>query len=536
MNVIFRQFKFLWQQMPKGYKQYYTIYMLISVVHVFIFLLLPLIYRDIIDALTKEHYSPEKIFLYIILTLAGYASIRIWSLINIYFKEKMKKIIMDKLFHSVLEMDSAHFKSREPGYWASIFSKDIDMTSNMYLDFVYTLPAEGIALVAILVIIAINCMPITFVILSGLAIAGFINYWRDKYVVPYYDKAQEDFRNTIDIVNAYLKGVGDLLHNQAENVFIQKLKERFVIYSNHLEKYFKKDSISEYFISVTNEVTKMASVGLSLFFFIKGNFTFGTAILLIMFSSTACEKAKYLVENFKWLMNFPPHIKKVQMAIESPQLIKSKQNISSDFIALNLNNIGVKYNDKWVIRHFSMEIKKGEKVALLGKSGIGKSTILKVISGSIRPCEGKVEFIYCCPKIGLLSQRCYLFNRTIRENMLSVKPDAKDEEIIEVLKNVGLFDWFRRLPLGLNTQIGQLGKLVSGGEKARLSLAQLILLNPDLVLIDEPFVGVDKERKDEIMQYMKKFLQDKTCIIVTHDDDIVKTLALRCVYVRGDSL
>ncbi len=526
MKDFLNKFKFLWRQVPPRYKRHYTLYTLISFIHAAIFLVLPFIFKEVVDALVNGKFSSQNILLYVVITILGYLSIRLWSLSNVYTMEKMRKVLEDKLFSSAIEMDHLHFKTKNSGYWASIFSPDTVMTTQMFSDFVYTLPEEGLTLVAVLVVLLIYCPPIFLLTLTVISLVIFLTIFRDKHVVPEYDKSQESLRKVNELTNTYLKGIEDIKHNMAEGLFLKAVRDGMRTYGQNLFNYLKKDFLVTYLITSVNEFIKIGSVGLSLFFFLKGSFTFGTAILLIQFASIAYEKANYLFENVKWLQNFPPHIKKVEMVIESPK-IKIHSSTSKEFQTLKLRNISVKYGDRWVIRNFSMNLKKGEKVAIVGRSGIGKSTILKVITAQVIPQEGSVHFSPKHPAMGVLSQNPYLFNRTIRQNLLMANPLASEDEMMRALKFCGLSEFVEVLPNGLDTPIGQAGKLISGGEKARMALARLMLLNPELVLVDEPLTGVDEDKKDEIFKYFYEFLKIKTCVIVTHDPKMLMMTSRR---------
>jgi len=206
---------------------------------------------------------------------------------------------------------------------------------------------------------------------------------------------------------------------------------------------------------------------------------------------------------------------------------------TGNFEELILNNVSFSYDGKLVLKNFSMQVKKGEIVALIGRSGIGKSTVLKIITGFLKPQKGEVIFLQGKPKIGMLFQGGRLFNRTLRENLLIAKPNASEEELVEALKKAGLLEWFEKLPKGFDTQIGQTGKLISGGERSRLSLARTILFDPEILLLDEPLVGVDQDRKEEILDTLKELLKGKTCILVTHDKSLLR-IADRTIYIMEE--
>jgi len=527
-----KKFKVLWEIIPKKDKVYYIVYSIISIAHSLLFVLLPFLYRDIINAVTAGFYPEKRAFLYIVLTIAGYASIRLWSLINVYKKEKLTKNLLDKLFSSILKLDFKSFLRKDAGYWASIFSNDVDFASQLYSDFLYTLPAEFITFIVILVILFIYSKPLLITVTIVLSMVTLISLLREKYVIPHYDRAQESLRITSDHINAHLKGIDDLIHYRGESFLKKKFLKDFTPYIHNIKNYFLRDFLNEYAINFLNEFGKFAAIGISLLFFIRGNYSFGTAVMLITFATMAYGRASYLVDNMRWLQNYPPHIETIKEAIESPQFEMEDQH-TGNFEESILNDVSFSYDEKFVLENFNMYIKKGEIVALVGKSGIGKSTVLKIISGFLKPKKGEVIFLQGKPKIGMLFQEGRLFNRTLKENLLIAKPDATYEELVEALKKAGLLDWFEKLSNGFDTQIGQAGKLISGGERSRLSIARIILFDPEILLLDEPLTGVDQDRKEEILDTLKELLNGKTCILATHDKSLLR-IAHRVTYITKE--
>jgi len=188
-----------------------------------------------------------------------------------------------------------------------------------------------------------------------------------------------------------------------------------------------------------------------------------------------------------------------------------------------LNNIKVVFDDRGILDGVSFRINAGDKVALLGPSGEGKSTLLRVLMGLVKPLSGNVV-INGMPleKVldewrdisFMLSQRSHLFRRSIRENLIMAKEDATDEDIEHALKVVDM--WERVLQWGGIDKVAYEDFQPSGGEKSRLLLARGVLRNPQVLILDEPLEGVDKESEKEVIDRIKEFAKDKTLLVVSH--------------------
>ncbi|HJE87191.1 thiol reductant ABC exporter subunit CydC [Levilactobacillus brevis] len=178
-----------------------------------------------------------------------------------------------------------------------------------------------------------------------------------------------------------------------------------------------------------------------------------------------------------------------------------------------------------VIDDLSLTLHPGEKLALLGPSGTGKSTLLKLILGDETPTSGQItlngESISRLQEqratlFGVLDQQPYLFNTTVMNNVRLGNLNATDEEVMAAVKAVELDDLITRLPAGYQTQVQEAGSRFSGGERQRLSLARILLQDAPIIILDEPTVSLDPITEQHLLDTVFDVLHDKTIIWVTH--------------------
>ncbi|WJQ80395.1 thiol reductant ABC exporter subunit CydC [Brevibacillus brevis] len=193
---------------------------------------------------------------------------------------------------------------------------------------------------------------------------------------------------------------------------------------------------------------------------------------------------------------------------------------------LKLDHVCFRYPQasSWSVQDVSFEVAQGGKIALLGRSGAGKSTILNLIRGAIQPEAGQVtvngqpvqsEEASAC-LFSVLNQQPYLFDTTVANNIRLGRPDASDEEVRAVTDQVGLDQLIESLPDGYQTRMQETGLRFSGGERQRIALARILLQNKPIVLLDEPTVGLDPLTERDLMATIFRVLQGKTLIWVTH--------------------
>lgn len=209
------------------------------------------------------------------------------------------------------------------------------------------------------------------------------------------------------------------------------------------------------------------------------------------------------------------------------ELTNQAELAPKDLKNISLENIKFTYKNEVnpIIKDFSLEIKRGEKVALIGPSGSGKTTILDLLLGDLKVDQGSISIngndISSLQQnrsklFSVLNQDTFLFNTTVYANLKMANPDVTDERIWEVLEQVQLKELFETLPEGLNTVVQEAGARFSGGQKQRLALARVLLQDTPIILLDEPTVGLDPLTEQKLLDLIFDALSDKTIFWITH--------------------
>ena len=179
------------------------------------------------------------------------------------------------------------------------------------------------------------------------------------------------------------------------------------------------------------------------------------------------------------------------------------------------------------MKGITLEIKPNERVAFIGRIGTGKTTFLKLIMGYKQPQQGEIyldgmayssfEISKLRRMIGYVHQYPMLFNRSIYENVVYGVPGATREDIMTLMKTYGVQDIFANLPDGLETNVGRKGNKLSGGQRQMVWLLRVMLMNPKILVLDEPTASVDDQTRSLIFKMLDVVMQNRTVIIVTHD-------------------
>lgn len=181
---------------------------------------------------------------------------------------------------------------------------------------------------------------------------------------------------------------------------------------------------------------------------------------------------------------------------------------------------------KKILKDISFTLNAGKSIAIVGPSGSGKSTIVNLIprlydvdSGSVT-FDGidvrKLDLKFLRDQVGVVSQETYLFNGTIRENLLYAKPDSTEEAMVEALKKANIWDFIEKQEKGIDTEVGNRGLKLSGGEKQRISIARIILKDPTIFIFDEATSALDSIFEKKIQDAINPIIKSKTSILIAH--------------------
>ena len=267
---------------------------------------------------------------------------------------------------------------------------------------------------------------------------------------------------------------------------------------------------------------------------INGNLKIGELFIFIMYYGMLSGSIKTVSGLDAELQSSMPIIDRWINEIEK---IKNHKNITkiipNNSNIIKFENISFKYSDngKEIFKNLNLRINKGDRIAIVGKSGCGKTTLLKLLVGMIIPNSGNVYFSginlseinisEMHRRIGFIMQENILFNTSIKENLLYGKNNATDDEFIVACEKAYILDFIKSLPDQFETIIGERGIKLSGGQQQRVVLARLFLRDVDIFIFDEATNALDQYSEDIVHDAIRNIAKDKTIIIVAHRDSSI---------------
>ena len=189
--------------------------------------------------------------------------------------------------------------------------------------------------------------------------------------------------------------------------------------------------------------------------------------------------------------------------------------------AVYLDKVSFSYGNTMVLNELSLKVKSGEHIGIIGDSGSGKSTILKILAGLYEADSGSVfiagesQPVKIREQVALVMQHHSLFPLSIKDN-ITCGHDVSEKRIWDACQNASLTEWIKSLPDGLDTNVGERGGQVSGGQAQRIQIARALCKNAPIILLDEPASALDQDTGDIVLRALNRLMDGKTVIHVTH--------------------
>lgn len=447
-----------------------------------------------------------------------------------YIAFKILYILRDKIFLKLRKLAPAKLEGEEKGELISLITSDIELLEVFY--------AHTIAPIAIAIITNSIISVILYMINPVFGILAAIFFIIVGFVIPYFSsnfakKAGIDYRNMFGECNNYildsLRGLKELLQFKNGQ---ERLKE-----INHKSRKMNKslDLIKEHegkIRAVTDLTIMMAIltfVGVGFYMYETNSITFTAMVLAIVILASSFGPVVALSNLSNILLQTFASAQRLFDLIDEKPLVNdviSYKNYNLD--SINYQNVDFSYPQRTekVFDHSFINIEKGEKIALVGKSGIGKSTFVKLFmrfwdvdGGSVNLGGENIKNISTknLRKTQILvGQETYLFNESILENIKIGNKNATRKDVEEAAKKASIHKFIKSLPKGYDTSVGELGSNLSSGEKQRIGLARAFVSEGDMLILDEPTSNLDTLNESEILKAIKENCENKTIVLITH--------------------
>ncbi|WP_026978270.1 ABC transporter ATP-binding protein [Flavobacterium tegetincola] len=447
-----------------------------------------------------------------------------------FLRNGIVKDMRNALYKKTLELPIAFFSEKRKGDTIARISNDVNEVQNSMLSVLEIIVKEPLTIIFTITAMFMISIKLTIFVFIFIPISGFIISLIGKQLKKKSTKAQEEQGIFLSTIEETLGGLKVVKSYNSENYFNG-------VFQNSTAKFFHLSNSIGHRQNLASPVSEFMGIFvIAILLWYGGNMVLVEETLNGAAFITYMGLAYNILTPAKSISKASYAVKKGNAAAERILEILDQENpIQNKLDAVGKNefhdkvsikNINFKYEDEIVLKNFSLDIKKGQTVALVGQSGSGKSTIANLLTrfydvhdGSISIDESNIkdlELTSLRGLMGLVTQDSILFNDTIKANIALGKLDATDEEIIDALKIANAFEFVDKLPKGIYTNIGDSGNKLSGGQKQRLSIARAVLKNPPIMILDEATSALDTESEKFVQIALENMMQNRTSIVIAH--------------------
>ena len=490
---------------------------------------------EVIPSKDTQALTYLLIFVCVSLLLQSISSFSLTRLLSVE-AQHLISILRANVQQKLLKLPVSFFDNNKSGALVSRVMTDVEGVRNLVgTGLVQLIGGSITAIISFVILIKINARMTLFVLLPVLVFA-LIALKAFGYIRPIFRARGKINAKVTGRLTETLNGIrvikGFNAEEQEKKVFEKGVEE---LYQN-----VKKSLTATAFITSSSTfllgLASAGIMGMGGYFIMNNTMTYGEFVSFTLFLG-------FMIAPIVQISNIGSQLTEAFAGLDRTQElmgILDENDIKSRFLKLNkidgnvtFKNIFFSYDDKTVVLHsISFDAPKGTVTALVGSSGSGKSTIASLVSAFLNPTSGqilidgndlsKVDLKSFRSQLGVVLQDDFLYEGTIRENILFPRPEASESELLEAVNGAFVNEFTDRFENGLDTLIGERGVKLSGGQRQRISIARALLANPKIVILDEATSNLDTQSEAFIQKSLAVLMKDRTTFVIAHRLSTIK--------------
>ena len=463
------------------------------------------------------------------------------TMISARINIKVNNEIQAEVYDKILVADWISMKEFHSGDLLNRLNGDVNTVASSILSWIPSLITRGVQFLGILAIILYYDPTMAVIALGSAPVMVIVSKTLMKKMRDYNKRMREVSSEVMSFNEESFQNIQSVKAFDLVEFFSNRLRN---VQQNYKDVYLDYNKFSVYtssFMSVVGMFVAYACFGWGVYRLWTGHITFGTMTLFVQLSGQLSSSFKSLVSlvpsaisattSAGRIMEFFKIKNETKLDDEKVRLIQN--NTQGKGLSVELEDVNFSYNPtKTVFKNANIVANPGEIVALVGPSGEGKTTMVRLLLGLINAKSGSavikdINGISC--KISSATRRFFayvpqgntIFSGTIADNMRMVKPDASDDEIIEALKTACAYDFVKKLPQGINSKVGERGGGFSEGQAQRISIARALLRQSPILLLDEATSALDVFTERQVLRNIMNSGYARTCIVTTHRPSVL---------------
>lgn len=456
---------------------------------------------------------------------------------------ELRKLMAEKIIHlPIKELEAKH-----SGDFISRLSNDMNKVKSFSEKTIFDLLFHPLAAIASYIILLYLNWKLTLVITIAIPIIFFGSQLLSKPMRKYSKKLQENLAVVNSINQDSIAGIQVAKAFNLKSVLEKKYKGAVADSVNSEKDLAKRRALIQSFSEFMSIIPFLLTFGFGGYWAIEGVMTLGGLLAFINLLNHLTHPISMLPQFWAKAKSDMAAAERIYEVIETKTERKNGNNFSikGNERVVEFDNLSFSYNNNGenILNNLTFSIKKGENVALVGASGSGKSTIMKIILGYYENYDGEVKLFNhklkewkltdLRSKLSLVDQDSYLFPDSIKENIAYGKNNSSKENIESTAKTANAHSFIKSFENGYETDVGELGNKLSGGQKQRISIARAILKDSPILLLDEATSALDTESEHLVQEALDNFMKDRTTIVIAHRLSTIKNVDRILVIDKG---
>jgi ATP-binding cassette subfamily B protein len=495
-------------------------------------LLGPQILRYFIDTALAGGASPELVIaglLFIGVTLANQGiSVAVTYLSESVAWTATNHMRSDLVAHC-LSLDMAFHKVHTAGELIERIDGDVDALSNFFSQFFVNLLSSMILLIGILALFFTIHWLVGIAMTAFAALALLILMYIRRIAIPYWVATRQVSADFSSFLEEQFAGTQDIRANGATGAIMR----RFYLLLRRWFAIYRKAAYLDYLIGSGVPLLFIlgSALGFSLgaYLWSTGAISVGTVYLIYSYTSRLSEPVQLIQEQLQDLQKAEASIRRIDDLLQTRSAVDHGQDMSlpDGALAVDFRNVTFGYiEDEPVLHDMTFQVQPGHILGILGRTGSGKTTLSRLLFRLYDPQAGEIRVGDIPTRaadrrelrrhIGMVTQDVQIFHASVRDNLTFFNRSIPDARIIAALDDVGLCDWYRTLPDGLDSILGASGSGLSAGEAQLLAFARVFLTNPGLIILDEASSRLDPATEQRIEQAINRLLSGRTGMVIAH--------------------
>ena len=476
----------------------------------------------------------DVLFFMVVLVIVMFLLKNLFGYLAMFFitflRNGVLKDLRNDLYKKTIDLPVSFYSEKRKGDTIARITNDVLEIQHSFLSILELIVREPLTIIFAIVAMLLISVELTVFVFIFIPVSGFIISLIGKSLKRHSDRVQQEQGFFLSILEETLGGLKIIKGFNAENLFSRRFKESTTRLFKSSNTLLNRQNLA----SPASEFLGIVVIAVLLWYggqMVLVKETLKPELFLVYMAlayqiltpAKAISKASYSVKKGNAAAERVLEILETESSIKDKPDAIVKQGFTDN---VGINNISFKYEDQYVLHDFSLNVPKGHTVALVGQSGSGKSTIANLVTRFYDVNSGSITIDGLDIKditqnslrglLGLVTQDSILFNDTVKGNLLVAKENATDEEIIEALKIANAWEFVKDLPDGMDTNIGDSGGKISGGQKQRLSIARAVLKNPPIMILDEATSALDTESERLVQDALENMMKNRTSIVIAH--------------------